>query len=96
MFVEQLVAKGLAYASNGSVYMDISKMRGGHAYPKLEPSKGKATEAEMAESEGTFTAEAGEKRNATDFAVWKKSKGGEPSWPSPWGGGRRGGTSSAA
>ena len=90
-FVEQLVAKGLAYASNGSVYMDISKMRAcGHAYPKLEPSKGKATEAEMAESEGTFTAEAGEKRNATDFAVWKKSKGGEPSWPSPWGGGRPG------
>ena len=39
-FVEQLVAKGLAYASNGSVYMDISKMRAcGHAYPKLEPSK---------------------------------------------------------
>ena len=32
----------------------------------------------------------GEKRNATDFAVWKKSKGGEPSWPSPWGGGRPG------
>ena len=26
-----------------------------------------------------------EKRNTTDFALWKKSKEGEPSWPSPWG-----------
>ena len=25
-----------------------------------------------------------------DFALWKKSKGGEPSWESPWGGGRPG------
>ena len=58
-FVKTIIDKGLAYESNGSVYMDISKMRAcGHAYPKLEPSKGKATEAEMAESEGTFTAEA--------------------------------------
>ena len=62
-----------------------------HDYPKLEPSKGKATQAEMEESEGSLhVAEAGEKRNAADFALWKKSKGGEPSWPSPWGGGRPG------
>ena len=62
-----------------------------HDYPKLEPSKGNATQAEMEESEGSLhVAEAGEKRNAADFALWKKSKGGEPSWPSPWGGGRPG------
>lgn len=48
----------------------------GHHYPKLEPSKGKATAAEMAESEGAHTAEGGEKRNDSDFALWKKSKGG--------------------
>ena len=58
-----IIAKGLAYESNGSVYMDIGKFRQrGHAYPKLEPSKGKATEAEMAESEGMHKAAAGEKR----------------------------------
>ncbi|KAL1524602.1 hypothetical protein AB1Y20_019491 [Prymnesium parvum] len=90
-FVEDIVAKGLAYESNGSVYMDITAFRAaGHAYPKLDPSKAKATAAEMAESEGTHKAASGEKRDASDFALWKKSKGGEPSWESPWGAGRPG------
>lgn len=26
-----------------------------------------------------------EKRNPSDFALWKASKPGEPSWESPWG-----------
>lgn len=32
----------------------------------------------------------GEKRGPSDFALWKASKAGEPSWPSPWGQGRPG------
>lgn len=31
-----------------------------------------------------------EKKSASDFALWKSSKPGEPSWPSPWGRGRPG------
>ncbi len=31
-----------------------------------------------------------EKRSPIDFALWKKAKPGEPSWPSPWGEGRPG------
>jgi cysteinyl-tRNA synthetase len=31
-----------------------------------------------------------EKRNPVDFALWKKAKPGEPSWPAPWGEGRPG------
>jgi cysteinyl-tRNA synthetase len=31
-----------------------------------------------------------EKRSPIDFALWKLSKPGEPSWPSPWGAGRPG------
>ena len=31
-----------------------------------------------------------DKRNPLDFALWKKAKPGEPSWPSPWGQGRPG------
>lgn len=90
-FIKAIVDKGLAYESNGSVYMDICAFRAaGHEYPKLEPSKAKATEAEMEESEGAHTAEAGEKRGKGDFALWKRSKGGEPAWESPWGGGRPG------
>ncbi|RZJ97210.1 MAG: cysteine--tRNA ligase, partial [Brevundimonas sp.] len=30
------------------------------------------------------------KKNAHDFVLWKPSKAGEPSWPSPWGEGRPG------
>jgi cysteinyl-tRNA synthetase len=30
------------------------------------------------------------KRDSADFALWKASKPGEPSWPSPWGEGRPG------
>ncbi len=30
------------------------------------------------------------KRNPMDFVLWKMSKAGEPSWPSPWGEGRPG------
>lgn len=30
-------------------------------------------------------AKAGEKRSDRDFALWKASKPGEPSWDSPWG-----------
>lgn len=30
------------------------------------------------------------KRSPSDFALWKASKSGEPSWPSPWGPGRPG------
>lgn len=29
-------------------------------------------------------------RSKSDFALWKASKPGEPSWPSPWGAGRPG------
>jgi cysteinyl-tRNA synthetase len=31
-----------------------------------------------------------EKRSPVDFALWKKAKPGEPTWPSPWGPGRPG------
>lgn len=30
------------------------------------------------------------KREVADFGLWKKSKSGEPAWPSPWGPGRPG------
>ncbi len=32
----------------------------------------------------------GSKEHPLDFALWKRSKEGEPSWPSPWGPGRPG------
>jgi hypothetical protein len=44
----------------------------------------------LAEGEGDLTDENTEKINPTDFALWKFSKPGEPSWDSPWGKGRPG------
>lgn len=49
-----------------------------------------ATAKEMEEGEGALAAEDAEKRNANDFALWKKSKPGEPAWESKWGPGRPG------
>ena len=46
-FVDKIVGKGLAYASNGSVYLSIDAFKAaGHDYRKLVPSKGDTTEAE--------------------------------------------------
>ena len=45
----------------------------------------------LKEGEGDLTVTGdGEKRSDNDFAVWKNSKPGEPSWESPWGRGRPG------
>lgn len=89
-YVETLVDKGFAYASNGSVYFSIDAFRDrGYHYRKLVPAA-TTSAAEMAEGEGALVAETAEKRNENDFVVWKKSKPGEPAWPSPWGPGRPG------
>ena len=44
----------------------------------------------LQEGEGDLTKESNGKKNPSDFALWKKSKPGEPAWPSPWGLGRPG------
>ncbi len=79
--VQGLIEKGHAYESNGDVYYAV---RSFGAYGKLS---GKNIE----ELEAGARVEPGEaKRDPLDFALWKKSKPGEPSWDSPWGKGRPG------
>ncbi|CAI5503452.1 unnamed protein product [Closterium sp. Naga37s-1] len=87
-YVDTIIKNGCAYAINGSVYFDTKAFKeSGHMYGKLCPwSVGSAELA--AESESDFATS--EKRNRSDFALWKASKAGEPSWPSPWGDGRPG------
>ena len=61
-----------------------------HTYCKLEPSNINNEEL-LQEGEGVLGDEnVGEKKHKGDFALWKKSKEGEPSWNSPWGQGRPG------
>jgi cysteinyl-tRNA synthetase len=81
-FVDKIVQKGLAYVSNGSVYLSIDAFKkAGHSYRKLKPGRD-ATADEMAESEGDLSADGSEKKHPNDFALWKASKPGEPEWES--------------
>lgn len=87
-YVERIIANGMAYESNGSVYFDTRNFRAcGHTYGKLKPW---AVGSALLACEGEANFETSEKRTATDFALWKASKPGEPFWQSPWGNGRPG------
>jgi cysteinyl-tRNA synthetase len=91
-FVQRIIANGLGYESGGSVYFDTAAFSAAkHNYAKLAPWA-VGNSALQEEGEGALSAgrDSGEKRNAGDFALWKKSKAGEPYWESPWGNGRPG------
>ncbi|CAD6500391.1 BgTH12-07568 [Blumeria graminis f. sp. triticale] len=89
-FVAQLMHKGFAYEVDGSVYFDITAFeKSGNQYARLRPDS-RNDKALQEEGEGSLSKNLGEKRGAGDFALWKKSKAGEPVWPSPWGEGRPG------
>lgn len=91
-YVEKIINNGFAYpTSDGSVYFDTVKFENDpkHDYAKLQPwNKG---DLEMInDGEGSLSLNQHGKKNAADFALWKASKPGEPSWPSKWGEGRPG------
>ncbi|XP_010766784.1 cysteine--tRNA ligase, cytoplasmic isoform X2 [Notothenia coriiceps] len=93
-FVKKVVSNGYGYESNGSVYFNTSKFDGcpHHSYAKLVP-EAVGDQKALQEGEGDLSISAdrlGEKKSQNDFALWKASKPGEPSWDSPWGKGRPG------
>ncbi len=77
--VRELVRLGHAYVVDGEVYMRVSEDSFGGL-------SGRSVE-EMVVEELPMDSK---KEGILDFAIWKKSKEGEPSWPSPWGRGRPG------
>ncbi|MFM7137922.1 MAG: cysteine--tRNA ligase, partial [Planctomycetota bacterium] len=79
-FIEGLIAKGFAYASDGDVYFDVTR----------DSDYGKLTNRSVEQTQGEGGSTADRKRSAADFALWKQAKAGEPSWESPWGPGRPG------
>ncbi|XP_040890524.1 cysteine--tRNA ligase, cytoplasmic isoform X1 [Toxotes jaculatrix] len=93
-FVTKIVSNGYGYESNGSVYFDTSKFDAcpQHSYAKLVP-EAVGDQKALQEGEGDLSISAdrlSEKKSQNDFALWKASKPGEPSWDSPWGKGRPG------
>jgi cysteinyl-tRNA synthetase len=83
--IKGLEAKGYAYpvpeGDNFSVYYSVEKFAG---YGKLSKKDLKDLQS------GARVSVDERKRNPMDFALWKASKEGEPSWDSPWGKGRPG------
>ncbi|MFN2322728.1 MAG: cysteine--tRNA ligase [Trueperaceae bacterium] len=74
---KELLARGLAYEVDGSVYFDVSSWA----------EYGQLSGRDLSEQvEGTRVEVRSEKRDARDFALWKRA---EPThlmrWPSPWG-----------
>jgi cysteinyl-tRNA synthetase len=81
--IEELIERNHAYApeeANGDVYYSVESFPDYGALSHQRPD-------EMRETEKGQT---GFKRSPLDFALWKGSKPGEPSWESPWGPGRPG------
>lgn len=81
-YLAKLEANGFAYRVNGSVYFDTEKFNrdSKHSYAKLVP-EAYGERKSLNEGEGELSqAQSDTKRSPNDFALWKKSKVGEPSW----------------
>ncbi|PGH34382.1 cysteine-tRNA ligase [[Emmonsia] crescens] len=90
-FVEQIVQRKFGYPTpDGSVYFDIKSFeQAGNYYARLEPWS-RNDRSLQKEGEGALSQHVIAKHSKNDFALWKASQPGEPSWPSPWGKGRPG------
>ncbi|MYD64876.1 MAG: cysteine--tRNA ligase [Chloroflexi bacterium] len=79
---EAIVERGFGYATEaGDVYFRV----------RAKPDYGKLSHRDIDQLRSGTRFEPGEgKEFPLDFALWKATKPGEPSWPSPWGPGRPG------
>ncbi len=79
--VEEIIAKGHGYVSQGDVYFDVASF----------PGYGSLSGRDLDDMKAGARVDISEnKRSPLDFVLWKASKPGEPSWESPWGKGRPG------
>ncbi|MDB5733391.1 MAG: cysS [Alphaproteobacteria bacterium] len=79
--IEQLIARGHAYAAGGEVLFDIQSM----------PDYGALSRRNLDEQQaGARVAVDAHKKHPHDFVLWKLSDDNEPGWDSPWGRGRPG------
>jgi cysteinyl-tRNA synthetase len=79
--IDRLIRQGVAYQVDGDVYFEVRRF----------PGYGKLSGKNLEELRAGARVEVDErKRDPLDFALWKATKPGEPSWKSPWGEGRPG------
>jgi len=79
--VQTLLDKGVAYEVDGDVYYSVKKFNG----------YGKLSGRDLDDMHAVARVEVDERKDdPADFALWKRSKLGEPAWDSPWGKGRPG------
>jgi len=79
--IKKIIASGYGYVVAGEVYYNISKFSD---YGKLS---NQSTDSMLSHTRLEINPN---KKNDLDFALWKSSKEGDPSWNSPWGKGRPG------
>lgn len=80
-FIQTLLDKGAAYEANGDVYFDISHAK----------DYGKLSRKNLEDLISGHRVDINDnKKNPSDFALWKNKKEGEPFWKAPWGEGRPG------
>ena len=80
-FIKLLQDKNFAYETDTGVYFEVKKFK----------DYGKLSNRKIEDMLSGVRIEVDEtKKEPIDFALWKKSKEGEPFWESPWGRGRPG------
>ncbi|MBM3471104.1 MAG: cysteine--tRNA ligase [Armatimonadetes bacterium] len=79
--IEGLITGGHAYTVDGDVYFRVT------SFPRYGLLSGRSLEQMQA---GARIEVDERKEHPMDFALWKASRPGEPSWESPWGQGRPG------
>ncbi|MBN2467924.1 MAG: cysteine--tRNA ligase [Deltaproteobacteria bacterium] len=79
--IQALIERGHAYIADGDVYFEVA------TFPEYGKLSKKNIEEQLA---GARVETDDRKKDPRDFALWKKAKPQEPSWPSPWGDGRPG------
>ncbi|EIA08998.1 cysteine--tRNA ligase [Flavobacterium frigoris] len=78
--IKKIIASGIGYEANGSIYFDVVKFNETNHYGRLSGRNIEDMLANTRDLDGQS-----DKRNPQDFALWKKA---EPQhimrWPSPW------------
>lgn len=79
--MQRLIDRSHAYAVDGDVYFDV------RSFAEYGALSGQRPDDMQPAGDSDH---ASRKRDPRDFALWKGSKPGEPSWSTPWGDGRPG------